>query len=388
MEDWVASPRTAITSPRSGRRCRETRASATLRHVVSGDTPLQMAAENASNAAASPQTRDPFDFDVYLRRIGLVRSTLDAHVPGSRALLHAIAWAHATHIPFENLATLYPAMRLVPPTSAADPPRKHEGLAARSSLEPADIYRKLVLRNRGGFCFEQNLLLARALREASFDVDLIAAKGVNRAAAETNEGLPLSCFTHLVLIATTADGRRYLLDNGFGWAGAPREPLELVAGNVVEDANTREIYRLVRGDEIPSTDAGLARWGCHRVRVGARGAEDKPHHEGSTGWFLQYKPRAEAPEYIDMYHFRSDGRISAMDCEPGAWYASTHPSHKQTQMKLVALMTEDGRVSLVDDLLTIRARGEIVREQQLDGARDPDELARVLSDHFGIDFVG
>lgn len=327
---------------------------------------------------------DPFDFDVYLRRVGLSRAALAEHPTGSFALLHAIAWAQATHIPFENLATLYPAMRLVGSGDAPKATVAGKGLPIRSSLEPADIYRKLVAHNRGGFCFEQNLLLARALREVGFDVDLIAARGVNRAADETSDGHPLSCFTHLVLIARTSDGTPHLVDDGFGWAGAPRQPLALEAGAVVEDASTGEMYRLVRGDEMPKAETGLELWGHHRLRVGARGALDKPQNHGGSGWFLQYKPSAQAAEFWDMYHFRSDGHVTAMDCEPGAWFASSHPSHKQTQMRLVALMTNEGRVSLVDDELTLRERGKLVLEQKL--TDDPEELRQVLKERFGIDF--
>lgn len=340
---------------------------------------------DADNALATG-ARDPFELDVYLLRIGLTRASLDAHAAGSVGLLHAIAWGQATHIPFENLATVFPTMRQPASVIPSDVRGERERVAVRSSLAPSDIYRKLVSSNRGGFCFEQNLLLARALRELGFDVDLVAAKGVNRAGDETSDGHALSCFTHLVLVAHTADGKRYLLDDGFGWAGAPRQPLELVADTVVEDATTGEIYRLVRGDEIASTEAGFERWGCHRLRVGARGASDKRFDAGSTGWFLQYKPNVAAAEFWDMYHFRSDGHVSAMDCEPGAWFASTHPTHKQTQMKLVALMTDDGRISLVDDVLTIRKRGEVVLERRLVG--DGDELRDVLRAYFGIDFLG
>jgi N-hydroxyarylamine O-acetyltransferase len=353
-------------------------------------TPPRMQAGTRAHAAHLRQTPpgDPFELDVYLRRVGLSPASLAEHAPGSFALLHAIAWAQATHIPFENLATLYPTMRLVGDAEDDAPAAlaAGKGLPIRSSLQPADIYRKLVCRNRGGFCFEQNLLLARALREVDFEVDLIAAKGVNRAAEETSDGHALSCFTHLVLIAHTHDGQAYLVDDGFGWAGAPRQPLALADGVVVEDGNTGELYRLVRGDEIPSGEAGFERWGHRSLRVGARGALDKAHERDSRGWFLQYKPSARAEEFWDMYHFRSDGRVTAMDCEPGAWFASSHPSHKQTQVKLVARMTDDGRVSLVDDVLTMRRRGEVVFERKLRGAEDPDELAEVLKEHFGIDF--
>ena len=72
------------------------------------------------------------DLDAYLERIGLTGRP-------SLAQLHR---AHLTSIPFENL----------------DP---HQGLPV--SLEPGDLERKLVTERRGGYCFEQNLLLKAAL---------------------------------------------------------------------------------------------------------------------------------------------------------------------------------------------------------------------------------
>ena len=75
------------------------------------------------------------DLDAYLARIGL-RGRPDM------AELHR---AHVTSIPFENL----------------DP---HRGMPV--SLAPEDLERKLVHERRGGYCFEQNLLLKAGARGA------------------------------------------------------------------------------------------------------------------------------------------------------------------------------------------------------------------------------
>lgn len=81
---------------------------------------------------------DPIDLPAYFRRIGY-------QVPGGRALpapelstLHAIAGAHAAAIPFENLDVL---------------------LGRPIDLEIGAVFRKLVIDRRGGYCFEQNVLL-------------------------------------------------------------------------------------------------------------------------------------------------------------------------------------------------------------------------------------
>src|SRR5689334_14642807 len=85
------------------------------------------------------------DLDAYLERIGL----------SGRPSFDEVHRAHATAIPFENL----------------DP---HRGVPV--SLAPADLERKLIRERRGGYCFEQNLLLAYALEELGYDVELMLAR--------------------------------------------------------------------------------------------------------------------------------------------------------------------------------------------------------------------
>src|SRR6202165_5790131 len=100
-----------------------------------------------------------FDLDAYLERIGL----------SGRPDIAEVHRAHVTSIPFENL----------------DP---HRGVAV--SLDPLDLQRKLVTERRGGYCFEQNLLLKAALEALGAEVDLLlspvrgGASGVRRPAGQ------------------------------------------------------------------------------------------------------------------------------------------------------------------------------------------------------------
>ena len=76
---------------------------------------------------------DQLDLDAYLKRIGYTgdgRPTL--------ATLQAIHLRHATAIPFENLTPLL-----------------HQPVR----LDLASLQHKLIQSGRGGYCFEQNLLL-------------------------------------------------------------------------------------------------------------------------------------------------------------------------------------------------------------------------------------
>ncbi len=86
-----------------------------------------------------------FDLDAYLGRSGLC----------GRPSIAQVHRAHLTSIPFENL----------------DP---HRGLPV--SLEVEDLERKLVSERRGGYCFEQNLLLKAALEALGAEVDMFLAR--------------------------------------------------------------------------------------------------------------------------------------------------------------------------------------------------------------------
>ncbi len=333
----------------------------------------------------APRTTDLFDFDRYLARVGLDRAELARMMPRSYALLHRIMWAQATHIPWENLSNAegaYPRVLHPRNERAISDVERDVSAKVRTSIDPDDIYEKLVLSNRGGFCYEHNLLLARALRESGFDVMPIGARGVNREVdPEASIGFPTHASTHLVLVATTDDGVRYLVDDGYVWGGAPRAPLALVHAQQTVDEKTGELYRLVRGPAKAHSRSGYEKWGPFALHSGAPGETDKTDHEGSDAWFLQYKPSHEAADFWDLFHFDARSPTTLTDCQTGAWYASCSPYHRQPHMRLAAMMTDEGRVSLVNDVLTIRRGGRVVEERKLSTAQD---IADALALYFGI----
>jgi N-hydroxyarylamine O-acetyltransferase len=126
----------------------------------------------------------PVNLDAYLRRIGCER-------PRNASLesLRAIAFAHATTIPFENLSVL-----------ASGPP----------DLSIEAVLDKLVARGRGGYCYEQNRLLYAALEALGFDAVPLSARV--RYALPRDVPTPRS---HMVL-CVRCGGRRWLVDAGFG----------------------------------------------------------------------------------------------------------------------------------------------------------------------------
>ena len=91
------------------------------------------------------------DPDRYLERTGIrQRKQPDLE------WLNEILWAHQTTVPFENIM-IYDERQPV-------------------SLGIPALYDKIVIRRRGGYCFELNGLLARALSDLGYEVQTCAVK--------------------------------------------------------------------------------------------------------------------------------------------------------------------------------------------------------------------
>ncbi|KAK1806532.1 hypothetical protein P4O66_005045 [Electrophorus voltai] len=124
------------------------------------------------------------DFQKYLNRIGC-----SGPCPPTIETLRTIHLNHLLTVPFEDLTI-------------------HMG--ERVSLELPSLYEKIVLKNRGGFCYENNGLFSWLLIQLGFDVDILAAQVKNRLTSAY--GPP---FDHLIIMVTL-DGHRWLCDVGFG----------------------------------------------------------------------------------------------------------------------------------------------------------------------------
>ncbi|WP_144638203.1 arylamine N-acetyltransferase family protein [Bordetella genomosp. 13] len=123
-------------------------------------------------------------WDNYLQRIGLTAwpaATLDGV---ASLVLH-----HVRAIPFENLDPL---------------------LRRPVRLELSDLHRKLVDEQRGGYCYEHNLLFGAALRELGFAVTDLAA-----AVLWAHPEDAVTPRTHMLLQAKI-DGQPHIVDVGFG----------------------------------------------------------------------------------------------------------------------------------------------------------------------------
>jgi N-hydroxyarylamine O-acetyltransferase len=154
------------------------------------------------------------DLAGYCRRIGY-----DGAMQPSRAVLDAVVLHHVRSIPFENL----------------------DAFVGRAvSLDPVAVERKLVHGGRGGWCFEQNLLLGNALRAMGFTVIDLGARVVWGQAEDA-----VVPRTHRVLRVPLA-GRDWIVDAGFG-GQTPTSALDLHGSG--EQRTAHEPFRLRRLNE-------------------------------------------------------------------------------------------------------------------------------------------
>lgn len=224
----------------------------------------------AAPLAAGSTIEDVLDLGAYLARIGLRGEP-------SVASVHR---AHVRAVPFENL----------------DP---HRGVPV--SLAPEDLERKLVTERRGGYCFEQNLLLGAAFEALGARVEPLLAR-----VRLGGDGQPRPR-THLVL-RVTAGGETWLADVGFG-LGTLLEPLAFAPG--AEAVQSGWPFRLVAdGPELVLRSVQDGTW-------------------------------------VDLYGFVPEP-VPRVDIEVSNWYTSTHPRSPFVTGFVVATHGEGTRASLRD----------------------------------------
>jgi N-hydroxyarylamine O-acetyltransferase len=116
----------------------------------------------------------------------------------------------------------------------------YDGLTAQlgehGPLDPDALVQRTLTTHRGGYCFEINTILLTLLEALGFAMErregLVDAREARAGGAPTN---------HLALVATTADGERFLCDAG--WGEGPVEPVPLRAGAHVQGPLTWTLER-------------------------------------------------------------------------------------------------------------------------------------------------
>jgi N-hydroxyarylamine O-acetyltransferase len=247
----------------------------------------------------------------YLQRTGHAGSTQP-----TLATLHALSAAHVASIPFENLDVV---------------------LGRGIDLADEAVDDKLITRRRGGYCFEQNTLFLRVLRELGYDVTPISARV---RLGRTRDEAPAR--TH-VFLRVPIGGVHYLADVGVGGLSLTAA-IELAPD--IEQATPHETRRLVQED---------GRW-FHQALLGG--------------------------VWTDVCEFTLEP-MPEIDRLVANWYTSSHPeSHFRHRLIAARALPEAGRLTLLNRELTVRRPASETSYTRLDTDR---AIVGALREHFGIE---
>ncbi|MET0292513.1 MAG: arylamine N-acetyltransferase, partial [Steroidobacteraceae bacterium] len=230
------------------------------------------------------------------------------------AAVRELAYRHALSIPFENLDAF---------------------LGSRIELSSEAVQDKLVRRQRGGWCFEQNQLFGDALRALGIPVTDLAARVLWQRPRDFRAPL-----THRAL-RITVDGAPWLVDTGFGvvtLTGA------LAFESGVEQETTHERHRLtLDGDR----------------------------------WLLE---ALLGEQWERLYAFDLHPQLPE-DYEAVNFQLVHDPRSPFTVGPRLARALPDGRLTLQGNEFTRRRLGGRVERRELDSV---DALLRVMADDFGL----
>lgn len=248
-----------------------------------------------------------FSLEEYFARIGY-----DGTPQTDVETLAALQAHHIASIAFENLDVL---------------------LDREIHLDDGALFEKLVTARRGGYCFEQNGLLERVLRELRFNVRSLAARVL---IAQPNQVPPR---THR-LLCVTVHGEEWLVDVGFG-SQTLTQPMRFVAG--AEVVTHSGIYRL-----------------------------EADHDDFILTLF-------QGGEWQPLYRFDTEDQYAADFLMANHFIAHWPDSHFRHHILLSRHLPEGGKVTLNNFHFThYGSDGVTIREEDL----TPERLAEVLETEF------
>ncbi|XP_068117702.1 arylamine N-acetyltransferase, pineal gland isozyme NAT-10-like isoform X2 [Hyperolius riggenbachi] len=155
------------------------------------------------------------DINKYFSRVGYKRSSKASDLEA----LFEIMYRHVMTLPFENLSV-----------HCREP----------ISLNIEDIFEKVVMKQRGGWCSELNHLLFWVLKSMDYNVVMLATHVYQPHLDEYNPSA-----THL-LLKVTIDNKVYIVDGAFGSSSQIWQPLELISGK--DQLQTPGIFRLTENN--------------------------------------------------------------------------------------------------------------------------------------------
>lgn len=174
------------------------------------------------------------------------------------------------------------------------------------SLQIESLYEKVILGNRGGYCYELNVLFHHLLAVCGFKVSMIAGRLLHG----HGFGRP---FEHMALLVEL-EGKKWLVDVGYG--DFSLKPLAITPGEVQSDGRTtyQILEKVVDGEEY----LAVAKW--------------KPSKKTfRIEYIFTLTPRV-LQEFAAMNHFHQ-----------------TSPESHFARSLICSLPTPEGRISIVNN---------------------------------------
>jgi N-hydroxyarylamine O-acetyltransferase len=245
----------------------------------------------------------------YLRRIGF-----EGDPKPDFETLSELQYKHFLAVPYENIDIL----RKIP-----------------ISLEISDLYEKIVVNKRGGYCFELNTLFNWLLCEIGFKTITYFARFLF---GETQ--IPMR--RHRIM-RVEIFGEYYVADVGVG-SITPERSLKLVENEETE----------VRGTLYKFEKEPVLGWVLHVFKKGA---------------------------WQKLFSFTEDEQFEIDFVQPN-FYCQYHEDSIFNKNNMAAIRTETGKYSIDGDIFkTSDAKGNIITEKKC----EKDEIPAILKKYFGID---
>ncbi len=248
--------------------------------------------------------------DQYLKRIAFPED----HITEPERSLKDLHYQHLVNVPFEDLSIHH---------------------RQPIELDAEKLHKKVVIRNRGGFCYELNFMFYHLLRSLGYRVHMISARIFDE------QGIPGPEYDHMALLAELDD--LWLCDVGFG--DLFLIPLRMKCNEPVFDG--RKWYMIKpAGDEYLLLES-----------------KDKKHFEKKYLFTIRARD-------IEDFH------------EQCLW-KQNHPDSYFVKNKICTIPTSEGRKTIFNDKLIIKS-GDSRSQTTIRDSRQENEI---LHREFGI-FIG
>lgn len=221
---------------------------------------------------------------------------------------------HLQHIPYENLDLM-------------------NGTAL--SLDPQDLFSKIIERHRGGFCFELQGVFYELLISLGYQVKQYAARFMD-------EPWHIQMRRHRILVVELG-AERYVCDVGVR-SESPRIPLQLQENEIQNDGISQYRYR----------------------------------RDPFYGWVLEQKEPGK--EWKDLLGFTEEPQINEDYVMP-TFYCEKHSDSTFNKFMKISIFTPDSNLTIVGNTYKVYKQGKVVVREPL---TEREQVVTLLKEKFGI----